>query len=203
MKINIYNIDLKDIDELSKKLKKYELVDSLEVDGTNFYLFINRKKRKRKQWIEELSTIFDLSKDKFDFGEVYNGILIIEFKNKLFGIPFGYAFHRLREICDPEFAMNFAEVQLDPSNIELKGSFFVQSTRIKELVSYKTGSRIRYDPGESFYFVSGKPKDSYFGKKVKCGFAIDFSNSFYFTRFYWSDRKICHEFLKKEKEFIV
>jgi uncharacterized protein (TIGR04141 family) len=178
MKINLYKIDSKDIDELTKKLKKYELVDSLEIDDTSFYLFINRKKRKRKQWIEELSKIFDLSKGKFNFGEIYNGILIIDFENKLFGIPFGYAFHRLREICDPEFAMNFAEIQLDPSNIELKGSFFVQSMRIKELVSYKAGSRIRYDLGESFYFVSGKPKDSYFGNKVKCGFSINFSKEF-------------------------
>lgn len=183
MRINLYKIDLKSFDEVKKELSNgnhvYELVGSKNVNNSTFYLFINQRKREEKKWFNELLKVFeDLKNINPNFGEIYNAILIFESENNLFGIPFGYAYHKLRGICDPEFAMNFAEAELPSSNIELKGSIFIQNTKLKELVRYKPGSVIKHDPGESFYFVIGKPKNPYFGNKIKCGFSIEFSKEF-------------------------
>lgn len=180
MKINLYKIDSKNIEVLSKRLKKtgYKLTSKVKTSKGIVYLYINRKKRWRKEWLDMLIKLFDLKEKDFNFGEIYNAILVVNIAKEFFGIPFGYAFHRLREICDPEFAMKFAEVQMDPSSVDLKSSFFIQSMKIKELTSYRYGSGIQYEPGESFYLISGKPKDTYFGKRIKCGLSVEFTNPF-------------------------
>ncbi|MBT1247359.1 MULTISPECIES: TIGR04141 family sporadically distributed protein [unclassified Thermosipho (in: thermotogales)] len=177
MKINLYKIDSKSVEELSKRLKKsgYKLASKVETSSGIVYLYINKKNRQQKEWLDRLIKIFDLKEVNFNFGEIYNAILIVSVNEDFFGIPFGYAFHILREICEPEFAMKFAEVQIEPSSVDLKSSFFIQSTKIKELISYRHGSNLRYEPGESFYLVSGKPKDMYFGKRIKCGLSVEFS----------------------------
>ncbi|HCF38749.1 MAG TPA: hypothetical protein DER56_06810 [Thermosipho africanus] len=73
MKINLYKIDLPTIDKLIEELtkKNYNLLESKNTKDSTFYLFLNSKIRKTKNWIEELSHVFDeLNKNEFDFGNI-------------------------------------------------------------------------------------------------------------------------------------
>lgn len=73
MKINLYKIDLQTIDKLIEELtkKNYNLLESKNTKDSTFYLFLNSKIRKTKNWIEELSHVFDeLNKNEFDFGNI-------------------------------------------------------------------------------------------------------------------------------------
>ncbi|HHW79908.1 MAG TPA: hypothetical protein GX742_03785, partial [Acholeplasmataceae bacterium] len=182
MKLNLYKIDSDFNEEINSKLeeKDYILCGSVSVESIKYDLFVNQNNRENIFWLNSMKQVFGTLNDMDNFGTIYNGILLISFsKIRKYAVTFGYAFHVLQEICDLNFAMDFAEKQLQSSHINLKSSSYVQNVKIKGLINLRSDLIAMNEAGESFNFVSGTPLNTdHFGKKLECSNSIQCSKKF-------------------------
>lgn len=185
MKINLYKIEkitLNNEDNtynnlvVKLKAKNYFIESSITVERITYELFINSKDRESINWLDELNKVFDSTELKIDYGKIYNAVLIVKsVQNNIYALSFGHSFHVLQQLCDLNFALDFAESQLITENIDTKSSDFLQGTKIKELTNVKRDTIATREGGENYKFVSGIPVDSIFGKRIECGFSIQSS----------------------------
>lgn len=187
MKVNLYKIEqVQKSDEITytkfvEKINKkgYVSKEKKTIHSIVFELYINRKQRSEIDWLEELYKVFDKNSDEINYGDIYNAIIIIRgIQNNIYALTFGHSYHAVQSSCDMNFAMDFAESELKAGDIDTKSSDYVQSIKIRELVNVKEDSVTTSIGGESYRFVAGKPSFDLYGKRIDCGFAIQFSKTF-------------------------
>ncbi len=189
MKINLFKIDKDDkgnsyealVSEL--KLSDYKNISNLNYEGIEYKLYIEQKPRRKILWIEELNNVFNFGNLSNNFGEINNGVLILNAPSKnIYAITFGHSYHLIHEYCDRNFALDFAESEIKSADVDTKSSDFIHGIKIKELVNLKDNTTPTSEGGESFKFVGGIPNSQIFGKRVDCGYSIHFGRNFIFEK---------------------
>lgn len=195
MKINLYKIQKLVVGgddvthtRLVSRLKKKEfyLETSKSIENINYELYLCQKEREKISWLEELKFIFE---DQLgtDYGNIYHAILVIHsVNNNIYALSFGRAYNVLQSLCDPHFALDFAERELTTGNIDSKGSDYIQGTKLKELTNVTDENVTTRVGGECFTYVGGKPAFSQFGSRIDCTLSIQFSSEISFE----SDRDL-------------
>src|SRR5699024_12363644 len=98
-----------------------------------------------------------------------NAIVIVETKLNIFLIPKGYAFHKILDLVDLDFGMDFAEREINPANISVKGVSFIQRNKKRGLTDYKENTTEFAQASESYFNISGTPDfEVGYGKNSKC-----------------------------------
>lgn len=180
--INLYKLNLeknteKEVENIFSS-KSYKLIKKQVKNNIEYKVFLKEVKRKKQNWLREIEEAFDISSE-INIGNVINGIILIKFikeTNKIYMLTYGYAFSVAQNICDTNFALDFAEREIGQNNIVLKNSHFIENAVLKEIINYKDKSSVLPETGEIYKYISGKPSnENLFGKNIECGYSIRFN----------------------------
>lgn len=180
--INLYKLNLeknteKEVENIFSS-KSYKLIKKQVKNNIEYKVFLKEVKRKKQNWLREIEEAFDISSE-INIGNVINGIILIKFikeTNKIYMLTYGYAFSVAQNICDTNFALDFAEREIGQNNIILKNSHFIENAVLKEIINYKDKSSVLPETGEIYKYISGKPSnENLFGKNIECGYSIRFN----------------------------
>ena len=141
--INLYKLNLeknteKEVENIFSS-KSYKLIKKQVKNNIEYKVFLKEVKRKKQNWLREIEEAFDISSE-INIGNVINGIILIKFikeTNKIYMLTYGYAFSVAQNICDTNFALDFAEREIGQNNIVLKNSHFIENAVLKEIINYK------------------------------------------------------------------
>lgn len=94
-------------------------------------------------------------------------------------VPKGRAYHKILEMIDLDFGMNFAERAIGSTNIDVKGVRFIQRNKKRGVTDYKENSTEFAQASESYFSIGGKPDfEAGYGKKIDCGNAVSIGKTF-------------------------
>lgn len=148
-------------------------------DTVKLSLMIEKHEKNPQTWITELKNFFNVNDELSSDSIQINAIVIVETKLNIFLIPKGYAFHKILDLVDLDFGMDFAEREINPANISVKGVSFIQRNKKRGLTDYKENTTEFAQASESYFNISGTPDfEVGYGKNIDCGNAVSFQKSF-------------------------
>lgn len=140
---------------------------------------VEKHEKDTQSWITELKFFFDVNEELSNDSIQINAVVIVETELNIFLIPKGYAFHKILNLIDLDFGMDFAEREINPTNISVKGVSFIQRNKKRGLTDYKENTTEFAQASESYFNISGTPDfEVGYGKNIDCGNAVSFQRSF-------------------------
>lgn len=156
-----------------------EVGETIEHDTAVISILVEKKNKDTTSWIREVIDFFEIEEDLSNGGLQVNAVIVVKIPNNIFLVPKGRAYHKILEMIDLDFGMDFAERAIDPTNIDVKGVSFIQRNKKRGVTDYKENSTEFAQASESYFSVSGKPDYEYgYGKSIDCGNAVSIGRRF-------------------------
>lgn len=173
-KYNLYRVSKDKEDDLLTKLRLSGLdqIGEQDLEGFHVKFFFSSQPDEIDIWWVETYKEFlgDLETPK---NLMHFGVLLISGQEICYAVSLGKAHFYLSQFCDTEFGLNLAERIIDENDLKIKNSKYYKSAKSKMITTYRQGSQMTFDSGESMHYIKAKTIDtSIWGGMVSFGTSV-------------------------------
>ena len=173
-KYNLYRVSKDKEDDLLTKLRLSGLdqIGEQDLEGFHMKFFFSSQPDEIDIWWVETYKEFlgDLETPK---NLMHFGVLLISGQEICYAVSLGKAHFYLSQFCDTEFGLNLAERIIDENDLKIKNSKYYKSAKSKMITTYRRGSQMTFDSGESMHYIKAKTIDtSIWGGMVSFGTSV-------------------------------
>lgn len=176
-KFNLYKVTPEQKNELIRKLESVGLskIASKNVDNFTLDFYFSNKPDDIDIWWTEIYKDF-LKDIEVPKNKIYFATLLVYNSSVSYAVSLGKSHFYLKNYCDLDFGLNLAERIVDDTNLKIKNSKFYKSRKNKIITTYREGSSIDFDSGESMHYLkAGTIDKNTWGKTASFGHSAQFN----------------------------
>lgn len=191
MKLNVYKSKYGIFEELNNKILQinkdnefeYEKMGQIKENNeeVQLTLYLEKHPRNNPAWYSEIGTLFqhDIENEN---GYILNGLVVVQTKSAIYILSFGNAYHKVKDLSDIEFGLDFAERSMEPKSVDVKSVSYALSNKRKEITNFKENQNELPKANESYSNISGTPTaENIYGKNIECGISVKISKDISIT----------------------
>ena len=179
-KYNIYRIkkelETPLITKVTSETVGLKLAGKKEIDDFHLRFYFSTKPDEVDIWWINVYSEFLGETEEKPKNQLYFGLLLISNQDLCYAVSLGKTHFYLKEFCDTDFGLEFAQRVADEKDFRMKNSKFYNSLKSKTITMYQKGSMLDYDSGESMHYLKAKTINEQLWGKIG-----SFGNSAQFT----------------------